>query len=125
MDKNHLKQVFGGEHKTIMFYLGSKVSADYLDADKGEYTITYINPIPVDVILVQTKPEKLKWKFSGVEVDVAQEFLMPKSFLGSLKLTRKIEIDGQNYYGFLGNNDRIQIQNLDDNYTHVSVARIK
>lgn len=122
---NHLDEIIREQGEEVQFHLAAITTSDSTDNDYGEKVETLLQPISVRCLVSNTNPEKLRWKFQGIETNTGFDFLIPISYLGTVRLSYKITIRGVDCYGYKNNTDRIAIQQLDSDYLKVSTTRIE
>lgn len=122
---NHLDNIVREQGEEVQFHLAVLTTSDSTDNDYGEKVETLLQPISVRCLVSNTNPEKLRWKFQGIETNTGFDFLIPISYLGTVRLSYKITIRGVDCYGYKNNTDRIAIQQLDSDYLKVSTTRIE
>ena len=126
MAKDILKTKIKKQGKTVWIYTATVAStADDVDEDYGEVDETLLVPIPVKCLVITQSPEKIQWKFQGIKTHEIKILIMPKRYLKTLRLSYKIVINDNEYYGYKDNSNQLQIEEMDDNYLKVSIARVE
>lgn len=103
----------------VKIFLGIERSQD---PESKDVSVTNINPIPIKAIVTQVAPEKLLWKFYGVQVSEAQEIICDKKYLSLIRQSQQIEINGIKFNAYRDNTGSLFIQDLGD-YIRVNVVR--
>jgi len=99
-----LDEIIRTEGTTIWFFFGKEIIADPISKEKRKI---YYNPLPKKVLLRQIVEESLTWRFPGQKVSGAEQFLLEEKYLDDLKLTLKIEILGNEYYGYKDDTNKL------------------
>ena len=75
------------------------------ETDPYEHTIeeTLMNPIPIKAIVTDLTSTQMNWKTAGIITSKAKEIIIKKKHEDMLKMSRKIEINNEDYYGWKTN----------------------
>lgn len=122
MDKDFLKEVFLQQAETVQVYVSMGISSDTDDDDYSETTETLLQPVPMKAIIVHTSPEKLTWKFQGINTKQGFDLIIKASYIPTIRMSKKIVVRGVVCYGYKDTSNQLQMQNLDNYYYKVSVA---
>ena len=60
-------------------------------------TQTFLNPIPVDAVVMDLTPESLRWKYTGKVPLGSKKIICPKKYKALFKLASKIKIKDDYY----------------------------
>lgn len=112
MDRNLSNKIFEelfrkrqGTVKVKVFMKSSKsIGTNYDPFRNTNYTKTKQNPIFIQALVRDVSPEKLIYKEMGVSETGAKELVIHSRDVNAIKISERIEIDGENYYIY---NDRV------------------
>jgi hypothetical protein len=83
-----------GQGQTIWIYpTQTSIKDPYENTEK----LTFLNPVPVNALVRQYKPESLRWKFYGQIPVGSKEAIINIKYKNLIKLSRKIKI-GKDYF---------------------------
>ena len=119
---DELKDLIRQEGKIIRIYLGVE---SQIDPFSKEVSVTLHNPIPIKAIVTTVASEKLIWKFYGIKVQEAKELIVNNKDLKLIRMSHKIEIGETEFYAYRDNIASFTIQELDENYSRVTIWRVE
>jgi len=91
-------------------FIGREIKSD---PDYDTTTPINYNPIFIDAIDIdQLASDKIQWKFQGIKVAGAKVFLINKEDLDTIKLSQKIKYDGDTYYAYRENTNKVEIKKI-------------
>ncbi|MHA1437995.1 MAG: hypothetical protein ACTSPD_10495 [Promethearchaeota archaeon] len=94
-------KLFNEKSITILIYV-AKETVD--DPYEKNVTLQDLPPYPVKALFIQDyDAEQAKWKMPGIEITKGKEYYIPAKYKELLKMSSKIEIDGDYYYGWRDN----------------------
>ncbi len=111
-----MDKLFKNHAQNIRVYTGKQTVVDYFE---GNTTFTVMNPTPIKAIVTDLSMANVHWKMPGVIAKKAKEILTNKKHRALLELSYKIEIEGEDYYGW-DYNGSMQLRTQGD-YVHCYV----
>ena len=100
MENYCLNDFFRDQSQLIRIFVGKET-----ETDPYEHTVEEVlqNPIPIRAIVTDLTPTQMQWKSAGIIVSKAKEIIIKKRYENLLKISRKIEIQSEFYYGWKTN----------------------
>lgn len=95
-----MDELFKEQSTYIRIYLGTET-----ETDPFEHTVeeTLLNSIPIKAIVTDISPASSQWKMPGIVSEKTKQIIIKKKYESMLKMSRKIEIDNEDYYGYKTN----------------------
>lgn len=84
----------------IRIFMGT---TSILDPYERNIEEVLINPIPIKAIVNDISPSSSQWKMPGIISIKTKQIIIQKKYENMLKMSRKIEIDNEDYYGWKTN----------------------
>jgi hypothetical protein len=107
-------KLFKTKAQTIKIYLALE---EVIDPYEKNVSLTYLNPIPIKAIVSDLTTSQLIWKLPGIRADKGKELLIKNKDFHLIEKSQKIEIEGEEYYGWKDNaGNRIQYIEEDQYY---------
>ena len=95
-----MDELFENKAQYIRIYLGTEtIICPY----EKNVTETLVNPIPIKAIVTDVSPASSVWKMPGIISEKTKQILIKKKYEDMLKMSRKIQIDNEDYYGYKTN----------------------
>jgi len=101
-----LSKLFREKAKTIKIYMAKEVVVDPYEGEK-EYVLS--QPVGVKALVVDLVSTQIEWKMPGIHSSKAKEIIVPKYYKNLILKSYKIEIDGEDYFGWKVN-EKMQIR---------------
>ena len=92
-----MDELFKNKSIYIRIFMGTTV-----ETDPFEHTIeeTLLNSIPIKAIVSDISPASSQWKMPGIISEKTKQILIEKKYKNMLKMSRKIKIGNDYYYGW-------------------------
>lgn len=116
-----MNELFKENSVKILIYTSVSTVEDPFDKNTSE---VILNSLPIDAICTDIAGESMQWKTSGLLTSDSKEIICEAKHKNLLKLSYKIEIDGEEFVGYK-KNSQMQIRNLDNNYIKLYIHREK
>lgn len=116
-----IEQVFTKESQIIYIYIAKETIDDPFE---NNVTVVLLPPIPIEAIVSAVPFEKIQWALPGITTNKAKILIIERQHLQLIKISNKIKIDNEYYYG--KNQDSSELFNfdeLDDDYIKLYVAK--
>lgn len=68
-----------------------------------EVDVTELNPLPIKAIVTDISPASSQWKMPGIISEKTKQIFIKSKYLSLLKMSSKIKIDDDYYYGWKTN----------------------
>lgn len=117
-----MDELFNEQKETIWCYIGAEDYEDPRRQDDVTYTDTDF--IPIKAIVWQESPEKLNWKFYGIQTEEAKSFIIKNKDVDSIRQCYKIKHGDYFYYGYKSDTNKLLISILADGYTKITAFRM-
>jgi len=95
-----MDELFNEKSEYIRIFMGTENIDDPYEKNVTE---TLINSIPIKAIVTDVSPASSQWKMPGIVSEKTKQILIKKKYEDMLKMSRKIEIDNEDYYGYKTN----------------------
>ena len=95
-----MDELFNCKSEYIKLFVGTTS-----ETDPYEHTVeeTLRNPIPIKAIVTDVSPASSQWKMPGIVSEKTKQIIIKKKYEDMLKMSRKIQIDNEDYYGYKTN----------------------
>lgn len=110
------KQLFRETAERVRVYVGRE---EIQDPTERNVEIEMLNPIPIRAIIRDELPEKLIWKFPGINVSKSKSLIIEKNKLNLLRLSQKIQIKGEDFVGYKNNDGEFYIKSVGIDYVRI------
>jgi len=92
-----MDNLFKEQSRYIRIFMGTET-----ETDPYEHTVEEIllNPVPVKAIVTDISPASSQWKMPGIISEKTKQIIIKKKYEEILKMSRKIKIDDDYYYGW-------------------------
>jgi len=89
--------LFKEKSEYIRIFLGTEI-----ETDPYEHTVeeTLLNSIPIKAIVSDISPASSQWKMPGIVSEKTKQIIIKKKHEDMLKMSRKIKIGDDYYYGW-------------------------
>jgi len=116
-----LEELFKEQSQKILIYMSVETIDDPEDLNVSH---SQLNSLPIDAIVTDVAGESMSWKTGGIITTDSKEIVCEKKYKSLLKLSYKIEVEGEEFIGYK-KNGQMQIKNLDSNYIRLYIHREK
>lgn len=116
-----MTELFAESSEKILIYTSIESILDPYDKNISHIVL---NSLPIDSIVTDIAGESMSWKTGGIITIDSKELICQKKHKNLLKLSYKIEVDGEEFVGYK-KNGQMQIRNLDNDYIRLYIHREK
>ena len=95
-----MDELFDCKSEYIKIFIGTESISDPYEKNVTE---TLINPISIKAIVTDVSPASSQWKLPGIVSEKTKQIIIKKKYEAMLKMSRKIQIDNEDYYGYKTN----------------------
>lgn len=106
-----MEEFFERDSKPVMFYLELKKKDPY---GFGDTSIKYRYYTMRNAIVTDIDYARVTYKLPGIQVEEAKELVLRKNDLSILLNSKKIIIDGKEYYSWKDNSNKVRYKDLGD-----------
>ena len=116
-----MDNLFKESSQKILIYMSVSTVLDPFDKNTKEVVL---NSLPIDAIVTDIAGESMSWKTGGIITSDSKEIICEKKHKNLIKLSYKIEIEGEEFIGYK-KNGQMQIRNIDSDYIRLYIHREK
>lgn len=92
-----MDKLFRETSKNIKIYLAKEIEEDPYEKNTS---LTEFNPIPIKAIITDLTATQASYKIIGISILKAKEIIIKKKYEHMLKMSQRIEIQGDFYQGW-------------------------
>ena len=116
-----MTDLFKENSQRILIYMSTE---QQIDPFSKEVESTTLNALPIDALISDLSGESISYKTGGIITSNSKEIICEKKHRDLIKMSFKIEVDGEDFVGYK-KNGAMQIRNLDSDYIRLYIHREK
>lgn len=108
-----MKKLFKQKSETIQVYIGRETEDDPYEKTT---TVVMDNPIMIKALVNDIPSEKIIWRLPNIKTEKAKELIIEQRNIEVIRLSQKITIDSEDYYGYRDNTGKLLLTEVDGEY---------